>query len=166
MSVTCRLLLANGLFQSKLLYLLPMWGGLPARDAKKIQIIINKCACMVLGANRRIRTRSLMEKCGWLYFRELVDYHSLIQMFKLVNVGKPTNLRRQLIIRQNNTIEIFPARLKISRSSFKWRTSTLWNDLPDYLRNMDKISTFKKSLKSFIIEGRADVIPRRQIEQD
>ena len=27
-------MLANGLFLSKLLYLLPMWGGLPQRDAK------------------------------------------------------------------------------------------------------------------------------------
>ena len=166
MSVSCRLLLANGLFQSKLLYLLPMWGGLPAKDAKKIQIIINKCARMVLGANRRVRTRTLMEKCGWLYFRELVDYHSLIQIYKLIKVVKPTNLRRQFTIRQDNSIDIFPARLKISRLSFKWRTANLWNDLPEYLRDIDKISSFKISLKRYIIEGRAEIVPRRQLEQD
>ena len=166
MPVSCRLLLANGLFQSKLLYLLPMWGGLPARDIKKIQTIINKCACMILGANRKVRTRTLMEKCGWLYFRELIDYHSLIQMFKLVNIGKPTNLRKQLNILQDKKIEIFPSRLKISRSSFKWRTSIIWNDLPDCLLNMEKISTFKKSLRRHLIEGCADVILRRPPEPD
>ena len=53
MSVSCRLLLANGLFLSKLLYLLPMWGGLPAREAKKLQVLINKCARMVLGAKSK-----------------------------------------------------------------------------------------------------------------
>ena len=35
-----RLLLANGLFISRLLYLLPMWGGLPLRDTKKIQTLM------------------------------------------------------------------------------------------------------------------------------
>ena len=49
MPVSSRLLLANGLFISKLLYLLPMWGGLPNRDAKKLQSLINKCARTVLG---------------------------------------------------------------------------------------------------------------------
>ena len=39
-----RLLLANGLFMSRLLYLLPMWGGLPNKDIKAIQVIMNKCA--------------------------------------------------------------------------------------------------------------------------
>ena len=96
MSVSCHLLLANGLFLSKLLYLLPMWGGLTNRDAKKVQILLNKCARMVLGVGRRIRTRALMIGCRWLYFRELVDYHSMVQMFKLVNIGTPTNLRNKI----------------------------------------------------------------------
>ena len=72
MPVASRLLIANGLFLSKLLYLLPMWGGINKRDSKKIQTIINKCARTVLGLGRQTRTRTLMERCGWLYFRELV----------------------------------------------------------------------------------------------
>ena len=166
MSVSCRLLLANGLFLSKLLYLLPMWGGLPAREAKKLQILINKCARMVLGANRKTRTRALMERCGWLYFREMVDYHSLIQMFKTINIGKPVNLRKKLTILQDKRIELIPTRLKISRSSFKWRTSRIWNDLPDHILNLDKLSAFKKQLKKHIIDERAPVIQRRAPEPD
>ena len=161
MSVSCRLLLANGLFLSKLLYLLPMWGGLPAREAKKLQILINKCARMVLGANRKTRTRALMERCGWLYFRELVDYHSLIQMFKLINIGKPVNLRNKLTILHDKRIELTPARLKISRSSFMWRTSRIWNEQPDYILQLDKLSSFKKQLKKHIIDDRQPVTQRR-----
>ena len=80
------LLLANGLFISRLLYLLPMWGGLPLRDIKKIQTLMNKCARVVLKKSRRTRTRNLMTDCGWLYFRELVTYHSLVQLFKIVKL--------------------------------------------------------------------------------
>ena len=120
MTVSCRLLLANGLFLSKLLYLLPMWGGLTNRDAKKLQILINKCARMVLGVGRKTRTRALMTGCGWMYFCELVDYHSMVQMFKLVNIGLPVNLRNKLEILPNKKIVIPPARLRISSKSFRW----------------------------------------------
>ena len=89
MSVKYRLLLANGLFMSKLLYLLPMWGNLPQKDSKKFQGLMNKCARMVLGCSRKTRTRKLMEGCNWLYFRELVSHHSLIQLYKIVNYNKP-----------------------------------------------------------------------------
>ena len=112
--VKSRLLLANGLFLSKLLYLLPMWGGLPRRDSKKFQVIMNKCARMVLGLGRKTRSRTLMEGCGWLYFSELVIYHSAVQMYKLVHLGTPVNLRNKLIILPDKRVDITPGRLKIS----------------------------------------------------
>ena len=107
MNVKCRLLLANGLFISKLLYLLPMWGGLTYRDSKKIQVLLNKCARMVLGKKRKTRTRELMTSCGWLYYKELVDYHSLVQLFKIINLGTPKNLKDSFKILDNKRIDIF-----------------------------------------------------------
>ena len=166
MPVKSRLLLANGLFLSKLLYLLPMWGGISKSDSKKIQSLLNKCARMVLGSSRRVRTRTLMENCGWLYFRELVNYHSIVQMFKIVNIGTPVNLRNKINIRPDKRIDFTPGRLKISRDSFKWRTSTAWNELSDFLLEIDKLSTFKKALRKYIVENRAEGVPRCPPERD
>ena len=112
------LLLANGLFISKMLYLLPMWGGLPLKDSKKIQSLMNKCARMVLGLGRKTRTRSLMLGCNWLYFKELVLYHSAIQMFKIINFNTPVNLRKKLTISRDRRVNTTPARLKILRENF------------------------------------------------
>ena len=58
MPVRSCLLLANGLFLSKLLYLLPMWGGLSNRDAKMMQILLNKCARSTLGLSRKNQDQS------------------------------------------------------------------------------------------------------------
>ena len=160
------LLLANGLFISRLLYLLPMWGGLPLRDAKKIQILMNKCARIVLKKSRRTRTRNLMLECGWLYFRELVMYHSLVQLFKIVKLCKPVNLRNRLSVTQDGKIDLAPGRLKIARQSFLWRTVSDWNDLPETLISVTKISMFKKQLKKHIIEDRPLVIARRPPDLD
>ena len=161
-----RLLLVNGLFMSRLLYLLPMWGGLPQKDTKKIQIIMNKCARMVLSMSRRTRTRTLMVGCSWLYFKELVTYHSAVQMFKIVNFDTPVNLRNKLTVAQDRRVNITPGRLKISRDSFRWRTVCVWNDLPNHIITTVKLSTFKKSLRRHIIEGRADIVARRPPDWD
>ena len=48
-----RLLLANGLIISKILYLIPMWGGLPVTETRKIQVLLNKTARFVTGLSRK-----------------------------------------------------------------------------------------------------------------
>ena len=164
--IKSRLMLANGLFISKLLYLLPMWGGLPHRDAKTLQILMNKCARMVLGCGRKIRTRTLMLGCNWLYLRELVTFHSAVTMFKIVNIGTPVNIRNKLTVSPDKRVCTTVARLKIVKSSFRWRSVEIWNDLPQHIINIDKLSTFKKTLRKFIIDGRAVVRPRRPPDLD
>ena len=161
-----RLLLANGLFLSRLLYLLPMWGGLPSKDIKCIQSLMNKCARTVLGKSRRTRTRALMLGCGWLYFRELIKFHSLVLMFKIIKSKTPVNLWNRLNVSADGKINISPGRLKISRNSFVWRTASDWNSLSDELTDITKVSIFKKKLRKHIVNIRQAVIPRRPPERD
>ena len=166
MSSKCRLLLANGLFLSKMIYLLPMWGGLTEKNARKLQVIMNKCARMVLGANRRTRTRDLMIRCGWLYYKELVKFHSLVMMHKTVNIGSPHNLRSKLDIQPDKTIVSNPACLKITARSYRWRATQDWNDLPSHIRTLDKLSLFKSTLRKHILVSRPPVTPRRPPDPD
>ena len=148
-----RLLLANGLFKSRLIYLLPMWGGLPQRDVKKLQILMNRCARIVLMKGRRTRTHALMEGCRWLYMSELIDFHTSVQMFKIIYMNKPENLRNKLVVDPMNRIQIADGCLQMSRRSFHWRATSTWNNLPDFVINADKLSSFKKHLKKHIIES-------------
>ena len=161
-----RLLLANGLFLSRIIYLLPMWGGLPVRDSKTLQTLMNKCARVILSKKRKTRTRTLMTECGWLYFKELVLFHSIVLLFKTVKTGKPVNLFTRLIVNPDGTLLLPPGRLKIVRDSYMWRTVSQWNILPEYLTSMTKLSVFKKNLKKHIIEGRPEIIARKPPELD
>ena len=141
------LLLANGLLISKIVYLIPMWGGLPAKDARQIQTIMNKCARMILGRSRRTRSRILMTNCKWLYFVELVKFHSLLAMWKLHHLNTPYHLRSKFSTDQDHNMNTTGGRIKTSRKSFRWRTSTDWNNLPSTLREEDKLRTFKNQSK-------------------
>ena len=137
--IKSRLLLANGLFISWLVYLLPMWGSLPRKDEKKIQVLINKCARMVLSKNKRTRTRTLMEKCSWLYFTELVSYYLLMVMFKIYNYNAPQHLGLKFERTENNTVTTSAGRIQTPKNLFRWRTGREWNSLPIHLREETNI---------------------------
>ena len=88
--VKSRLLLSNGLVISSVLYLIVMWGGLPQNLSRKIQSLLNRCVRVITGLSRKTRTRTLMERCGWMYLSELVSCHSLLALWKLLRMRMPS----------------------------------------------------------------------------
>ena len=78
-----KLILANGLILSKILYILPIYGGTYKKYLTKIQVIMNKTIRFVMKKNCRAKTRDLMESVGWLEIDELAIFHSLLMMWRV-----------------------------------------------------------------------------------
>ena len=70
----------------------------------------------------------------------------------------PLQIFETLAISENKIICTKPARLKIIKRSFKFRTIKIWNKLPQLLRETEKIEIFKKKIKTWIIEQR-NIVP-------
>ena len=96
----------------------------------------------------------LMDDCGWLRIRELEKYHTLITLWKLLYFKKPEVLREKFNLLEDGSVEVQPARLQIVENSFKWRAVRYWNQLPNEVRSSVRITSFKKLLRSWIIENR------------
>ena len=75
---------------SKLIYLMPVWAG--CEDYRALQVIQNKVARA--GTKRDIftPTKVLMKECGWLTVKQLMTYHSLIQLHKTIQNHTQTYL--------------------------------------------------------------------------
>ena len=84
-----KLLLVNGLLLSRILYLLPLYGGTYMKYLRKIQVVMNNAIRFVTGLLRRTKTRILMEAVGWLDVHELIDYHSLLLAWRIIKLRKP-----------------------------------------------------------------------------
>ena len=97
---------------------------------------------------------TLMKECGWLSVARLTKYHSLIYMWKIIKLNKPEQMRHKLTINEDLTIATTPATLLTVSAGFRWRTTTEWNNLSTELRNCNKIQTFKRKLKTHILELR------------
>ena len=143
-----RKLLATGLIISKLIYMIPVWGGVPITYIRKLQRIVNNSARYILNGARRWKTDRLMAEVNWLRVDEMMEFHSLLTLWKIL----------KFVIGDDWRISTSSPRLQITASAFRWRSRELWNRLPDNIRLLDNISVFKKHLRTWIVGRRSQNI--------
>ena len=90
---------------------------------------------------------------GWLTVNQLVHYHTLLAVYRIRQSGEPEYLAQSLCNDNiNGHIIIRSTRLTLLQKSFKFRGACNWNDLPQSVRNIQRIGQFKKMIKAWIKE--------------
>ena len=147
-----KLMLANGYILSKIIYMIPLWGGTEHKYRQKVQIIMNNTARWISGWGKRTNSMKLMKYCNWLNLKELTELHSLTTLWKIVRLGKPRNLNKKISIDENYLVRTDKPRLKNNQNNFRHRTEKHWNDLPARIRGIKSLSRFKMNVKRWIIQ--------------
>ena len=155
MKMSSRKTLAEGLVLSRIKYLLPLWGGTTENLLRKIQVIINNTARAVTGLGKRTSTLTLMTKCGWLTIKELVTYFTITEIWKNLHLKSPRYFYSRFNLDEDGFILIPEPRLKMTRRSYKWRASNLWNQLNPELRSCKSLSVLKRKMKKWLMEQRS-----------
>ena len=157
-----RKLIAEGIFMSKLTYLIPLWGGCCKYLLKALQVIQNRAARTVTRLGWDTATKDLLRQCGWLSVHQLAFYHSVLLVYKVVQNKSP-----QYLASMFDTPYQYPTRQadsgiikhvgapgsELVRKSFRWRASEEYNLLPAEIRTSSKLLDFKKSAKKWIMEN-------------
>ena len=129
-SFKTRLMIANGLFMSKLIYLIPLWSGCEKYLLKALQIIQNKAARLVTRSGYRTPIKTLLTQCGWLSIQQLACYHSLVLYYKILQSHSPQYLYGKISsefpyrtrLASSNSVRIGPnfhANLEITKRSYR-----------------------------------------------
>ena len=142
--VRCRKTLAHGFILSKLLYLIPVWGATTANQLRGAQVLLNKSARWVTGKARRTRVDELMESAGWLKINEMNLLHSCLLMWKTVHLQKPEHLYGRLTISEDLKLRTKRTRLQFTEKGWRWKTSEVWNTIPDEIRTEKKSPFLRK----------------------
>ena len=133
-----------GIFNSVLVYCLPLFGGCNTGQIKSLQVLQNRAARVVTHLPPRSNRELMYNKLNWLTVNQLVVYHTLLTVFKIRLSGEPEYLAKYLKNDNRQGKIIVPnTTLSLARKSFTWRGSENWNTLPADLRNCRKISHFK-----------------------
>ena len=163
-------IICQGLFYSKLLYCLQVFGnvwGIGNNDLvtrrytafskehnRKLQTLQNKVLRMKTGLPPRTSTKTLIETSGDLSVQQLTAFSTLSTCHKMIASCKPRALSGKLkngstLTRQGTNIRI-DANLTLSRGAFLYRAATLFNKLPQDIREDMSMQSFKKKIKNWI----------------
>ena len=144
---------SEGLFNSVLSYCLPLFGGCDIGEIQDLQVLQNKAAQLVTKSPPRSPRHPMYDRLGWLTVYQLVLYHTVLAVYRVRLTGEPEYLAKSLCNdNRNGNIIIRNTRLTLLQKSFKFRGACNWNDLPQSIRNIPTIGTFKSALRSWIIE--------------
>ena len=169
-SFKAKLNIANGIFMSKILYLLPLYGGCPEYLLISIQKKQTEAMRQITGkrwvipGKQYVSTKCLLKQCDWLSIRKLSFYTTVLSVQKTLVFKTPGYMYEKLksgterVTRSSrfNMVErphVDEARLSIARTSWRWRGNSQHNALPDHLKNEKDIRIFKFGLKSWVKEN-------------
>ena len=146
--------ITTGIFNSVLVYCLPLFGGCNKTDLEDLQVVQNKAARIVTHKPPHTSRKELYDQLGWMTVTQLVVYHTLIMVFKIRQTREPEYLARYLTndIRTGNILEP-NLKLGLAQKSFCFRGATDWNSLPFSIRNSAKIGEFKGKLKQWVMKN-------------
>ena len=157
-----RKMLANGIFMSKLSYLIALWGGCGILLRKTLQNIQNKVARAVTKLDWSTSPAVLLHQVGWLSVNQLIFYHSVLLIFKVNKTQTPKYLDNMFSWTFNyNTRQavgglirlVGKPKLDITRNSFRWRAANQFNQLPAEIRKCPTLANFKIKAKTWIKEN-------------
>ena len=143
-----------GMFNSVLVYCLPLFGGCDIAEIKQIQVLQNKAAQIVSHSAPRSPRLPMYSKLKWLTVNQLITYHTLLTIFKIRKCGEPEYLAKFLKNDNRAGRIIVPnTQLSLAKKSFVWRGSEQWNLLSSQLRDSTKIGHFKRGARNWVLEN-------------
>ena len=158
----CRKMISDGIFMSKLIYLIELWGGSSKYLLVALQRAQNRAARTVTKLDWSTPVADLLKQCGWLSVHQLVVYHSVVLVYKIIKTKSPKYLHsmfsqdykyktKQAESRQlRQTKPVKDMDLELSQDSFRWRAAKSFNELPIEIRDTDTTEAFKKEAKTWI----------------
>ena len=152
-----RLMAANSVFISVLTYLIPLWGASEGYLMKALQVVQNKAARCVTKATWFTANRQILKQCGWMSIRQLAFYHTVLTMYKMLRSGNPMFLRNKLSrdfpypTRQATGGHVRYNLDSVVEGCFISRGTRDYNQIPDDLKAISYLPTFKRKLKLWIL---------------
>ena len=150
------LLLIHSFVFNKLLYCSSVWSNTSKKNIKKLQLLQNFAARIVLGLKKYDHISEGLKSLGWLDINHKFKFNDCVMMYKcLNNEGAPAYLSQRFkkrsqihsrATRNRSDLDLIKCRLTTGQRSFSFRGAKAWNELPKSVRDATSLNNFKKNL--------------------
>lgn len=152
--------LVNALVTSRLDYCNSLLVGLPGVLLKKLQRVQNTAARVIMRTAKYDHITPVLKELHWLPVERRIQYKILLYTHKAVHSDAPTYIKdlieiraSQRTLRSNSAIQLVVPHTKTKTygdRSFRKAAASLWNTLPDHMRNITTVDCFKRALKTHL----------------
>ena len=129
-------------------------------DNRKLQVLQNTVMRLLTGSSRGTPTTDLLKLTNTLSVQQLVAFHTLVMVFKIITTSRPAYLARKLKVSTQEVLQrcqgtIIPARqsLSITRGGFIFRGTQLYNSLPQALRKEKNLKKYRDAVRTWVQEN-------------
>jgi hypothetical protein len=131
--------------------------GLPQKQLHKLQLVLNSAARVVRKVPKRDHITPTLQSLHWLPISARIDFKVALLVFKALQGQAPSYLTalidvheppRHLRSSQSTLLRLPP--LHVDRRSFSFAAPTVWNTLPQHVRDSTSVTIFKKRLKTHL----------------
>ena len=133
-------------------------GHITATDSLRLEKVQNRVARLITGAFRRTSTDALLRELGWtplhirrdvnsLYVLHRIRHNAPNYLLDIIPATRYTITKRSL--RNSSNISLPRNRLSSFKSSFFPATIRRWNRMPEKIKSIECIRTFKQAVAQF-----------------
>ena len=152
-------MLVTALVMSQVRYCISVYGNGSSNNLSRIQKIINFAVRVIHGRSRYDHVSDLRQRLGWMTSDELVQYHTLRLLHKVLSDGEPESLatmfqtnssRRERSTRQDSHLHIPASRTNAGKRCFHRRAPVMYNALPPEVTELS-VKRFKPAVIKHIM---------------
>ena len=142
------------------IYCIQVWGSVCSSTLDKLIKLQKRIVRMIYGVPRKTPSSPLFKALNILRFNELYQYNLGMLMYKFHHSLLPNTISGLFITnrdihnhftRQSHLLHPPKVSSVLGKQSFKYNASLLWNRTMVALNVNNKIGTFKKHMKSFLL---------------
>jgi hypothetical protein len=155
-------LVANALVTSRIDYCNSLLYGANKGLIHRLQLVQNSLARAVVPSCKRYdHVSPVLSQLHWLPVQQRIEYKVALLTHKVLRNGEPNYLREliqplPLSSRRSASKNLLVApfiKTEMGRRSFSYSAPTVWNSLPQHVRDCETLPTFKKKLKTHLFPG-------------
>ncbi|KAI8500958.1 hypothetical protein Bbelb_210530 [Branchiostoma belcheri] len=153
------------LVRPKLEYAAALLGDLNNTASKMLEQVQYHACCLVTGAMKGTPYSNLLQELEWDTLSSRRQYNSLTIMYRMTKGLVPPHLQSltpptrgsqftRIQLRNNTHLCVPRCRTQVYKTSFIPHTSSLWNQLPQTVRDASNLAAFKRASKKHLLTTR------------
>jgi len=151
--------LVHSLVSSRIDYCNSLLVNLPATSLDKLQRVLNTAARIVSLRPKSEHITPVLFSLHWLPVKQRIDYKVILLVFRCMHNMCPTYLselltvyvpKRDLRSAERALLDYKAPSTKYGERAFSVAGATLWNGIPEDIRILNNIGTFKSKLKTWL----------------